>query len=290
MNVFKKAVKVSALIIFSLSLLAAVILFALLIFTYKNIDFDSDEALFESSRSFNSTTFYAKDDSNDFVPIETSGAIRKMFYSSEEISDYLKEGIVSVEDKIFYEHHGVDVKRTLRAALNYLTRREKIFGASTITQQVVKNISGDNDVKLTRKLAEIIRARHIEKKYSKDEILELYLNIIPMSENIYGVGAASRAYFGKEPSDLTPEEAAILIGITNAPTAYNPYENPEKCKKKRDVVLSVMYKDGIISSAEYEEASASPIFVIPREEREDRVDSWFVETVIDDVSRDFANK
>ncbi len=282
--------KVSALVIFGLSLFALLIMLALLIFTYKNIDFESDEALFENALSFNSTTFYAKSESGDFVPIETSGALRKIFYSSEEISDYLKDGIVSVEDKIFYEHRGVDVKRTLRAALNYLTRREKIFGASTITQQVVKNISGDNDVKLTRKLAEIIRARYIEKIYSKEEILELYLNVIPMSENIYGVGAASRAYFGKEPIDLTPEEAAMLIGITNAPTAYNPFENPENCRRKRDVVLSVMYNDGVIDNEEYLRAKSLPLSVIPRDAREDRVDSWFVETVINDVARDFAEK
>ena len=290
MKIFKKVVKLSATVILILALITAIALFSLFIFTYFNIDFDSDEALFESSRSFNSTTFYAKDDDGGFLSIETSGALKKIFYSSDEISDYLKRGIVSVEDKIFYEHRGVDVKRTILAAINYITRRERIFGASTITQQVVKNISGDNDVKLTRKLAEIIRARHIEKRYSKGEILELYLNVIPMSENVFGVGAASLAYFGKEPSELTPAEAATLIGITNAPSAYNPYENPEKCRKKRDIVLSVMHSEGIITSEEYEAAIASPLYVIPREEREDRVDSWFVETVIDDVVCDLSEK
>lgn len=291
MNLFKKSVKITALTICGVAILTLITLSSFFAFTYVNIDFDFDEMLFEGAKSFNSTTFFAKDEERgDFIPIETSGSVRKAYYGLNEISDYLKSGIVSVEDKIFYEHRGVDIKRTLRAALNYLTKREKIFGASTITQQVIKNISGDNEVKLTRKLSEIIRARHIEKRYSKEEILELYLNVIPMSENIYGVGAASRAYFGKDPIDLTPAEAATLIGITNAPTAYNPYVNPESCKKKRNVVLSVMHKDGLINDEEYKKAVATPIYVVPREEREDTIDSWFVETVIADVTRDLAKK
>ncbi len=289
-----RRLKFTAIIIFSSAALVALIFGLLVIFVYRGINFEADERLFESAAGFHSTTFYADisegGDSYEPVAIEIGGSMRKLFYSFEEISPYVKEGFVAVEDKIFYEHKGIDLKRTLLAAANYVFKRERVFGASTITQQVVKNISGDNQITLRRKLEEIIRAIHIERKYTKEEILEVYLNVVPMSENIYGVGAASRAYFGKEPSELLPEEAATLIGITNAPTAYNPYINPDACKRKRNIVLSVMRADGVIDEKEYDNAVKAPISVISREDREDRLDSWFIETVIDDVTDDIAKK
>ena len=286
--------KFIATIIFSTAAVIAFIFGIIVFYVYRGINFEADEKLFESAAGYHSTTFYVNEaeDGEKYEPvaIEISGTMRKIFYSYEEISPYLKNGFVAVEDKIFYEHKGINLKRTFLAAFNYVFKKEKRFGASTITQQVVKNISGDNQLSLRRKMEEIIRAIHIERKYTKEEILEVYLNVIPMSENIYGVGAASRAYFGKEPGDLSPEEAATLIGITNAPTAYNPFINPEACKRKRDIVLSVMHVDGVINDAQYEAALNSPLKVINREDREDRIDSWFVETVIDDVTVDLAEK
>lgn len=290
----RKAIKVTATVIFCAAISVGLIFGGLVIFVYNGINFESDEQLFESAADFHSTTFYAngadEEGIYDPIAIEISGSIRKLVYSSDEICDYLKRGFIAVEDKIFYEHPGIDLKRTAMAAANYLTRRQKVFGASTITQQVVKNISGDNQLSLRRKLEEIIRAIHIERKYSKEEILEVYLNVIPMSENIYGVGAASRAYFGKDPVDLLPEEAATLIGITNAPTAYNPHKNPEACLRKRNIILSVMLNDGVISDTEYEKATKAPLSVVKREDREDRLDSWFVENVINDVCDDLCKK
>lgn len=286
--------KLVAIIIFSLSLMVALIFGLLVIYVYRGINFEADERLFENAAGFHSTTFYANasTEEKEYEPIaiEISGEMRKLFYSFDEISPYLKEGFIAVEDKMFYEHKGINIKRTLLAAVNYVFKRNDVFGASTITQQVVKNISGDNQISIKRKLEEIIRAIHIERKYSKEEILEVYLNVIPMSENIYGVGAAARAYFGKEPSDLSPKEAATLIGITNAPTAYNPYINPDACKRKRDIILRVMHSDSLIDDEEYYDAISAPIEVISRDKREDRIDSWFVETVIDDVSRDLAEQ
>lgn len=286
--------KFIATIIFSTAAVIAFIFGIIVFYVYGGINFEADEKLFESAAGYHSTTFYVNEaeDGEKYEPvaIEISGTMRKIFYSYEEISPYLKNGFVAVEDKIFYKHKGINLKRTFLAAFNYVFKKEKRFGASTITQQVVKNISGDNQLSLRRKMEEIIRAIHIERKYTKEEILEVYLNVIPMSENIYGVGAASRAYFGKEPGDLSPEEAATLIGITNAPTAYNPFINPEACKRKRDIVLSVMHVDGVINDAQYEAALNSSLKVIDREDREDRIDSWFVETVIDDVTVDLAEK
>lgn len=265
----------------------------LLVYIYSDINFEADERMFDSSRAFSTTTFYADvSDGGDYLPveIELSGSILKQFSPIEDISRYLTDGFVAVEDKKFYSHKGVDIKRTAMATLNYVFGRKKVFGASTITQQVVKNVSGDNQLKIKRKAQEIIRAFNIEEKYTKTDILEVYLNVVPMGENIYGVTAASRIYFGKEPSELTPAEAATLIGITNAPTAYNLYSNSDACRRKRNIVLSVMHNDGVITDSEYNEAVATPLTVIARSERSDKYDSWFVETVIDTVSRDLADK
>lgn len=282
-----RGIKLLALWVFIISFFIAITFIALVFFIYKGINFEADERLFEGSRGFGSTTFYAEND-GVHTSIEMSGNMRKIYYVVDEISPYITKGFIAVEDKIFYEHKGIDLKRTLMAAVNYLTKKNRVFGASTITQQVVKNISGDNQRSLKRKMEEIIRAIHIERNYSKEEILEVYLNVVPMSDNIYGVGAAARAYFGKEPSELTSEEAATLIGITNAPTAYSPYINPENCLKKRNIVLSVMRDDGVISNEEYLIARNKPLSVISRENREDRYDSWFVERVIDEVSEDVS--
>ncbi|MBR4836535.1 MAG: penicillin-binding protein, partial [Clostridia bacterium] len=243
-----------------------------------------DEKLFDSSRSFESTLFYAEGE-----VIETSGSIRKLHYTLDEISPYVSRGFIAVEDRMFYEHPGVDIKRTALAAINLIVKKDDTFGASTITQQVIKNISGDNQVKIRRKICEILRALHIERIYTKNDILEVYLNVIPMGDNIYGIGAASRAYFGKEPSDLSVEEAATLIGITNAPTAYSPYLNPDACLRKRNIVLGVMQSQGVITDSEYNEAASKPLTVIAREDREDRFNSWFVETAIQEICEDMSH-
>lgn len=281
--------KIVAKCIFAVGLITALIFSLLVFFVYRGINFEGDEKLFEGALSFDSTAFYAEDN-GEWICVGTSGNIRKNYYSLDEISPYITEGIVAVEDKIFYQHKGIDVKRTFMAALNLITRKNKVFGASTITQQVIKNISGDNQYSLKRKLEEIIRALHIERCYSKEDILEVYLNVIPMGDNIYGVGAASRAFFGCEPNELSPDQAAVLIGITNAPTAYSPYRNPDACTRKRDIVLSVMKADGVISSLDYESAIINELNIIPRSEREDLIDSWFIERVIDEVCFDIKSK
>jgi len=285
----KIAIKSLALWVFLIGVLISSVFCVLIVFVYKGINFEADERLFEGSRGFGSTTFYAEED-GEWVSVETSGNIRKLYCSLDDISHYVVDGFLAVEDKIFYEHKGIDIKRTLMAATNYITKKNKVFGASTITQQVVKNISGDNQISLKRKLEEIIRAIHIERNYSKEEILEVYLNVIPMSDNIYGIAAASRTYFGHEPNELSPEEAATLIGITNAPTAYSPYRNPNACIRKRNIVLSVMHNDGVIDDEEYYLALEKPLSVIPKEEQDDRFDSWFVERVIGEASYDISRK
>ncbi len=294
MKKFKKALFFAAIIILCLAGIVLAVLLGLFVYARCNIDFEGDTRLFDASGSFESTLFFADSDPTDeeYTPaeLEISGGLKKLYCSLDEVSPYLKWGFIAVEDRRFYEHSGVDIKRTAYAALNYLFRGERRFGGSTVTQQVVKNISGDSLPTLGRKLNEIIRAVHIEKNYTKDEILGVYLNVIPMGENMYGVAIASRRYFGKEPGELTPKMAATLIGITNAPTAYNPYQNPEKCLEKRNSVLKIMAREGVITEEECARALSEPLGVLPKEEGVDIYDSWFVETVIDEASALLSKK
>ncbi len=284
-----KIILTAGIIILTLALAVALGFLIIFIYSKVNIDFDGDVKLFSRSRTYESTKFYAIS-SNAPIELEMAGSLKKVHYPLEEISPCLINGYLAVEDRHFYDHNGIDWHRTAAAAANYLSGKGSRFGGSTITQQVIKNISGDNEITITRKFNEIIRAIHIEQNYTKNEILEAYLNILPFSDNMYGIGIASRNYFGKEPCDLTPAEAAALIGITNAPSAYNPYTNPDRCLEKRNSVLSVMYREGVITKEELDVAKAAPLKVLPRGESGDIYDSWFVETVIYEATEDFAKK
>ena len=263
-------------------------------FIGRNVSFEEDEQLFRAAKSGTLTKFYANggEIGGEYEPVEisamTMGKTKKSYYPLGEISDFLVRGIVAVEDKEFYSHKGVNFRRTAMATVNHLFKIGSSFGASTITQQVIKNISGDSEPTAKRKLAEIFRALRIEEGHTKDEILELYLNILPLGENVVGVGMGALHYFGKEPSELSAEEAAVLIGLANAPTLYNPHNNLEKCIEKRNVILRVMADEGIIGYDDYKLALDEELSVVSRDSGADNVYSWFVETVIADASRDYA--
>lgn len=176
-----------------------------------------------------------------------------------EMGEYLPKAFVSIEDERFYNHSGVDILRTTKATLNYFTG-DSSYGGSTITQQLVKNATGDKDKSPIRKIAEIIRAYQTERIYSKDQILEAYLNTIPLgggAKNVYGVEVASKFYFDKKPSELNIAESAYIAGITHSPNVYNPFKetpNTEKIKTRTKTVLSKMKKLGKIDEAQYNEA------------------------------------
>lgn len=287
-----KLIKFFCIVIFGFSVIALASFVFIAIYYKENVNVEYDEKLFSDEVGASSTFFYANRsyNSDEYIPIriDVKGTQKKIYYKLDEISKYLIDGFVAVEDRGFYEHSGVDLKRTILAAAKYLSGDKATFGASTITQQLVKNISGDSEVTLRRKATEILRAYSIEKNHTKSEIMEVYLNVIPMGNGIFGVGAASEFYFGKLPSELTPAEAATLIGITNAPSAYDPYTKSEKCLQKRNRILNVMYSEGVISHEELSEYLSLPLMITFEED--DMVDSWYMETVLADVSRDYAKK
>ena len=180
--------------------------------------------------------------------------------ANSDIPDTMKQAIVAVEDKRFYQHGGVDYQAILRALAADLKAKKTVQGGSTITMQLVKNLYlGGQDTSITDKIYEASLALQYEQTHSKDAILTNYLNTVFFGSNAYGLVAAAETYFGKEPKDLTLAEAALLAGLPQAPTAYNPREHPQAAKTRRDTVLLAMYQQNYITQAQYQEAQSEPI-------------------------------
>ena len=172
-----------------------------------------------------------------------------------DVSQYIYEGYIAVEDKRFKTHGGVDLVATMRAGVSLLKHNMEITqGGSTITQQVIKNNLLTQNKSYTRKIAEILLAPTIESKFTKAQIMEFYCNSNFYGNKCYGVGAASKYYFGKKCADLEPHEAAMLIGLSNSPASYNPVLHPKAALKKRNSVLRIMCKEGVITPKEYKSA------------------------------------
>ena len=189
-------------------------------------------------------------DQND-KPILTLNRYAEYYTELDEINPYIKEGFVAVEDRRFFEHHGVDTFATMRAIVS--TLRGDIQGGSTITQQLARNvILEDAEINANRKLAEMVVSQEMEKQFSKNDILQAYLNKSYFGNGAYGIAAASIRYFDKPQKDLTPKEAAIIINLTNNPTLYDPFLNPDESNKKAKVTMKTMLDSGVISQEEYD--------------------------------------
>ena len=207
--------------------------------------------------------------------------------SIEEIPTDLINAFVAIEDKRFFEHRGVDIYRTLGAAANYVMDLGGKFGGSTITQQLIKNVTGEDEVSVERKLQEIAWAIELEKNISKSEILELYFNVINLSDGCYGVGSASRRYFSKPINELSLIECACIAAITNNPSYYNPITHPENNKSRRDIIISQMYEQGYITEEEYLENYGADVVLSPDDSVvKSSVHSWYVDMVVNDVIAD----
>lgn len=173
----------------------------------------------------------------------------------------LSQAIISVEDKRFYNHRGFDIFGIARAVLVNVEAGEIQEGASTITQQTVKNLFLTNDRTFTRKAEELVLSMNMEKEFDKDKILEIYLNVIYFGSNYYGIYDAAQGYFGKNPADLTIAECAMLAGLPNAPSLDSPYVDFRRAKQRQLTVIDAMEKDGIISSREAENARIEEIIL-----------------------------
>ena len=211
-----------------------------------------------------STELYNQDpDTGEWVMYQTLylNSENRIWTDLEDIPKYLQEAAIAIEDKRFEKHHGVDWKGTTRAIV-YTLFGKNVQGGSTITQQLVKNVTGDNEVTVKRKITEIYRALELEKRYEKDEILEAYLNEVFFGQSCYGVVTASRMYFNKDVSDLTLAECASLMGITNNPSMYDPTLSSwtrENNRERQLTILGAMLEQGKISQEEYDAAKAEDI-------------------------------
>lgn len=168
----------------------------------------------------------------------------------DELPKIYKDAVLAVEDHRFYKHGGVDIISIGRAVIKDIQAMSFVEGGSTITQQVAKNTYFTQEKKITRKIAEVFMAREIEKNYSKDEILEFYLNTSYFGDGYYTVKEASKGYFGKEPMEMTDYESILLAGIPNAPSVYSPTKNPELAKQRQKQVAHAMVKNGYITEEE----------------------------------------
>lgn len=246
-NPRRKVIKKVILFIIVAALITIGILMAISAFTWKEIA----EDMFNNENS---------------VVVDTTGETiaklgveqKKMTVDFEDIPDNLVNAYVAIEDERFYSHHGVDIKRTGAAILNYIVHfGNSSFGGSTITQQLVKNMTGDTTDSITRKVNEWWKAFLIESYFDKEEILEMYLNIIYVGPNIYGVQTGAKYYFDKDVEDLSLAECAYLAGINNAPNAYNPFgddDNTELITNRTSTVLQQMLDLGYIEEDEYNDA------------------------------------
>ncbi len=204
----------------------------------------------------NSKPIYIYDDKNNLV---SSDSLYYEYCSIQEVSENLIHAVISIEDKDFYKHPGISIPRIFSSIYQNFKNNSIVSGASTITQQYIKNTYFTNEKTFTRKINEIAYALELEKKYTKDQIMEAYLNTVLFGSNIYGVKMAARYYFDKEPKNLTINEAAILAGMIQLPNYYNPLKNPESATNRKSLVLRRMYEEGYISHQEYEELSLIPV-------------------------------
>ena len=178
---------------------------------------------------------------------------KENYTTLKELPEIYKKAVISVEDHRFYYHNGVDLISITRAIINDLKAMAFVEGGSTITQQLAKNTYFTQEKKLTRKIAEVFMALEYESNYSKDDILELYLNTSYFGEGCYTIKDASRVYFGKEPIRMTDSEATMLAGIPNAPSVYAPTKNPDLAKQRQRQVLDKMVEYGDVTLERAEE-------------------------------------
>ena len=246
------------------------------------------------------TMVYADDNKTEIERFVASGSNR-IYKKIDEVPKDLQHAFVAIEDERFYDHNGIDLQGIARAAVVGLTSGSFSEGASTITQQLIKNNVFPNFTeektffdKLERKIQEQYLAVAIEKQMDKDTILESYMNTINLGQNCLGVQSASKRYFNKDVSELTLSESAVIAGITQNPSDYNPITNPELNAKRRDKVLKNMLDQGYIDQAAYDEAKADDVYsriqTVNNSETDDTPYSYFVDALADQVTQDLIDQ
>ncbi len=256
-------------------------------------DMETDEPINLDNVSLAETTiFYANDENGVQTEVYRMAADEnRIEVPLDKIPQHVIDAFVCTEDRRFFEHDGVDWIRTVRVTIGALLEGGS-QGGSTITQQLIKNVTKDDDVTPVRKIREIFRAIQLERQYTKNEILEKYLNIIFLGGRNRGVEAASQAYFGCHVWELTVPQAASLAGMTKSPNNRRPDLHPEENKIRRDYTLKWMLDEGKITEAEYEKYCAEPVVTVDSSAAPDAqgVTSYYTDAVIEEVISDLMQE
>lgn len=287
-HIFRKIFKF-ILIVILLIILACIGLVIGLISSIQN----GAGALSKEDFEINNFTTYVYDiNGNEYTTL--TGSENRTYASLNEVSPYLPQAFISIEDERFEEHMGIDVKRTAGATVKYALSKLGIgkasYGGSTITQQVIKKVTGEEDRSSLRKAKEIIRALQLETWLSKDQIIELYMNLIYLGDGAYGVEAAAYTYFNKSADELTIAECALIGGLAQAPEGYNPHKYPDKAKKRQELVLGKMYELGKITVDQYTEALNQEMVYQRGSIEMASSNSYFVDAVVEAVIDDLMSE
>ena len=299
-SAIKRFVKWIAIMLVAVNILTCAVLAGLTLALWPYADSKVDRALLDLAR-FGGTSYLYAYDFTDRAARQgkayelgalCGGSTYYEFAPYESLPPALIDAFVSIEDKRFWAHQGVDFLRSGEAAVAYLKNRllgkkGRSFGASTITQQLVKNLTGNDSVSVERKIGEIFSALDLERRLDKREILEAYLNIINLADGCRGVGAAAKHYFSKTPDCLTVGECACIAAITNNPARYNPLTHPAQNEQRRQLILSCMLEQGYLDAEAYAKAAA-PITLVPDGRKGNPTASWYEDMVVSDVIRDLC--
>ena len=267
----------------------------------RKIDFFSSNQIAENIRNMEinmTSVIYVQNEKGNWEEYQRlHGTENRIWVGIDKVPQYLKDAYISIEDERFEKHSGVDWKRTAHAIVNEVGKKffgsgSSQFGGSTITQQLIKNVTNDKDKDALRKFREIVRALLVERQLNKTEILEAYLNTIALGNGICGVQVASNYYFNKDVSELTLTECAALAAITKNPTEYNPVSGADANKERRQTVLDKMLELGKITYEEYDKAYNTDLVLDDSKEDdlEIEINSYFVDALIDQVINDLAEK
>lgn len=232
---------------------------------------------------------------NETSTIETAdGKVIKSLYEENRnridtstLPNYIKQAFVSIEDRRFYDHGGVDFRSIARAVVRDVAAGSKVEGASTITQQVSKNLFLSQDKTFMRKTKEAMASIYLERHYTKDEILDLYLNVVYFGEGAYGIESAAHAYFSKNAEDLTVSEAALLAGLVKGPNGYSPIDHADKAENRRNLVLKAMEKSGELTAKERVKASRKTLGINQPEQVDEPWFDSYIDYVMKEAAKDY---
>lgn len=249
-----------------------------------------DELLSTHALEYTSTLYYKDAENGQWKVLqELYKDENRQWVDLDQIPEHTRQALIAIEDERFYEHHGVDWLRFTGAVMGYLSGDDS-YGGSTLTQQLIKNLTQDNEHTWERKAREVLRALYLERHYDKDEILEYYFNTVYFNYRTYGIERAAQMYFGKSVSQLTVRESASLVGLIRLPDYYEPYRHLENNKTRTDTVLGKMRQLGFLNQEEYEQAMAQELVFVEKgyQVAYESVNSYFVDMVIEDVIDDLC--